>query len=372
MNFLLLAGCARWAPLVPLVEFDHERDPSVRAGVPETVLLAGLAASDGGVQALAAESLLRYPLPCGSEPGMCGLAPALALMHRDDDRVRLAVIAGLRSHPTTPEAGDHLWALASGAATVDARIRGFAAIALAVRPDEVSRGRVVQVASEAPASGAALGLAVAGAMAGAPDARTKLEAIFRVSTLPIEPGIFGELRDPDLPWRAAYRRVEPLARPALLCGMLQNAVPGALADATRLLHDADEGLRDDTAWSLATCPVPAAGTALRRSTMPAARLARVARSELPPAAAVADLGTDAWPDAVRALGRRDDDAAHAVLRDFLFSGGDTEREAAAVALARHPVIGDRPALESLATDASLRTRVAAAAGLRRLSVSQQD
>ncbi len=369
MMVLVLAGCVRWAPLVPMVDAGGERDAPVTAQTPEVVLLAGLAASDGGVQALAVASLLRDPLPCGPEAGLCGLAPALALMHRDDDRVRLAVIEGLRQYSGSSEAGEHLWALASGAVTADPRIRGFAAMTLAERPDPVARERVAKAASEAPASGAALGLLVAGTKAGAPAARTRLEAIFLLSTLPIEPDIFRAISDPELPWRAAYHRVEPLARPALLCGMLQNAVPGALTAATRLLHDRDEGLRDDTAWSLATCPVPAAGAALRRSSIPAARLARVARSELPPGAASPDLATDAWPDAVRALGARNDEDAHALLRDFLASRGDTEREETAVALAKHPLPGDRAALDSLATDASLRTRVAAAAGLRRLGVS---
>ncbi|MSQ02199.1 MAG: hypothetical protein EXR71_09955 [Myxococcales bacterium] len=367
MMVLVLVGCVRWAPLVPPVEFGGERDPSVIVEAPEVVLLAGLAAPDGAVQALAVESLLRDPLPCGPEAGLCGLAPALALMHRDDDRVRLAVVAGLRAHPGSAEAGEHLWALASGAVTADPRIRGFAAMALAERPDSVTHDRVVRLAAEAPASGASLGLLAAGAMAGAPGAHAKLEAVFLLSTLPIEPGILRAIDDAALPWRAAFRRVEPVARPALLCAMLQNAVPGALSTATRLLHDTDEGLRDDTASSLATCRVPAAGTALRRSSIPAARLARVARSELPPGAARADLDTDRWPDAVRALAGRSDPEAHAVLHEFVSTGGDTEREEAAVALSRNPLPTDLPTLESLATDASLRTRVAAAAGLRRRS-----
>ena len=97
---LFALGCAKPAAS-PAEALDSaaERDPAVAAEAPIPVLLAALGADDGEVQALAVEALLVRPLPCGAEATLCGLAPALAMAPRDDDRVRLAVARGLAAHP---------------------------------------------------------------------------------------------------------------------------------------------------------------------------------------------------------------------------------------------------------------------------------
>ncbi len=78
------------------------------------------------------------------------------------------------------------------------------------------------------------------------------------------------------------------------------------------------------------------------------------------------LGTARWADAVHALAPRTDPAGHAPLAAFAAVAGEAERQTLAAALVRTALPADAPLLASLATDASLRTRVAAAAATHRL------
>ncbi len=358
---LLASACVK--PAVE-VEAPVERDAAVAPGSPETVLFAALSADDFGVRALAAEALLRHP-PAAQSGGL-GLASALD--RSLDDRVRLAVIAALKSRRAEPEVGAHLWTIVRGDTDANLRVRGFAALAL-VGADAGLDRELAALGATTPRVGAALGLLAAARAAGSPEASVALHALLSTAMLPLEPAFFVALNDSSLPWRAALAGAEPAARGPVACGMMVSGAPGGAAVAASLLHAADEDVRFDMAAVLRDCPARQSAGLLRASSRPEARLARVARGELPPDVGAALLATELWPDAVRALAARPEETAHVPLRTFAAEQGDLQREVVAVALASTALPGDLSLLQSLETDASFRTRVAAAAARLRLAAA---
>lgn len=373
---LLVAWFATACVKPPMaVEVPVERDAPVAAAAPETVLFAALSAEDMGVRAIAAEALVRYPP--ANQAGGFGLATALD--SSPDDRVQLAVIAALRGRLEEAAAREHLLAIARGDSGANLRVRGYAALAL-VGIDRIPVGgatpleaEIAALGASTPAVGAALGLLAAAWGAGSPEAGVRLRAVMATATLPLELPFYAALRDRTLPWSAAMAVAEPDARGMLACGMLVAALPSGMPAgrslASALLHSAQEEVRVDAAAVLRDCPAPAVVRILATSRRPEARLARVARGELPPESGALLLGTELWADAARALAARADEAAHAPLRTFAGEGSDLAREVVAVSLATTAVPGDLPLLLSLETDASLRTRVAAAAARLRLGAA---
>lgn len=357
------------------LEVPVERDAPVAAAPAEAVLFSALSAEDMGVRAIAAQALVRYPP--ANQGGGFGLATALDAS--PDDRVQLAVVAALRGRITEPEARDHLLAIARGDSGANLRVRGYAALAL--RGDGLGpegehatlNAELSALGASTPAVGAALGLLAAAAAFGSAEASARLQTVMATATLPLELPFFAALGDRTLPWAAAMARAEPEARLMLACGMLAAdlpfGMPAGRATARAMLHSAQEDLRFDAAAILRDCPAPAAARLLASSTRPEARLARVARGELSPSVAASLLEGEFWSDAVRALAARDDESAHAPLRIFAGQRGDLEREVVAVGLATTALPGDMELLQSLETDASLRTRVAAAAARLRLAAA---
>ncbi|GDX78885.1 hypothetical protein LBMAG42_06960 [Deltaproteobacteria bacterium] len=355
------------------LEVPVERDDPVAAASPESVLFAALSAEDMGVRAIAAQALVRYPP--ASQAGGLGLATALDAS--PDDRVRLAVIAALRERLDEPEVQAHLVGVARGDTGANLRVRGYAALAVTghflMGEQPALEAEIAGFGLTTPAVGEALGLLAASWDSGSAEAAVRLRVVMTTATLPLELPFFAALRDRHLPWSVALAHAEPEARGMVACGMLvassPSGMPAGRVEAASLLHSFDADVRFDAAAILRDCPAPAAGRLLAGSGRPEARLARVARGELPPGVAAELLAGELWPDAVRALAARSDEAAHAPLRAFAAEHGDLEREVVAVGLATSAVSGDVALLQSLETDASLRTRVAAAAARLRLAAA---
>lgn len=339
---LLVLACAK-APAVPdLVE----RDAPVAPAPDVDVLLLGLASPDPDVRAIATGALVRRLPP----EGVSGLVVSgLASAHAG---VRRAVVDALAHRGDEPWARGALEAITTSPAR-DLLTRSHAALALGH-----AGAPVLGVALDlAPRSGAALGLWVAGASAGVPGAREGLDQLLDGGTLPLEPALAWSLAEvPGVLTLARVDRAEAPLQPHLHCALLLAGVPGALAHATR----AARAMGDDAVDAWAGCPAPGATRVLRALPGPLPRYARVARGDLPSRAALPVEG-DGWPDRVRALARAPGDDAHRALAAFAAGADDAGREVVAVAMVGHARAADEPLRELLRADASLRTRVAAAA-----------
>ena len=344
----VLAGCPKGGGPVELVD----REPVVQAQPPRDVLVAALA-DDVALRSFALGVLVR------TEPLESALGFAVVGRLSVEQPVQLAAIRGLGDRMPDVRVESLLRSIVVDSAT-RAVVRSYAALALVSVAPESQRDWFAALPRPLATSGSGVGIPLAARRAGVHGADDELVALLQKGTLPAEPELVRWVGGvPGVPWDDVAARAEPEVRPHAWCAAAIAGFGGATDRAVEDARPRDEdGIADAVdAWVI--CPSPVASTVLARLPGDVADLGQVARGRGSLGLARRMLDGAAWIDAVHALAARGEQG-HAALREWAARQDDVRREVVAVSLVGNALPGDAALVESFRTDASLRTRAAAA------------
>jgi hypothetical protein len=337
---LFVVACAKTG----MIPEEVDRDPPVSAQDDRAVLYLAWADPDLSLRVLALESLLV------AEPETSALGFAVAASHSPEPVIQSAAIRALARRTPSLSVSAWLRSIAENE-TQSSAVRGQAA--LAAQGAEGQREWL-----SAANVGNSLYAQLARHRAGA-GVINWVETL-ATTTLPNDPELIRALSVvPGLDWAVLAERAEPEVKHDVWCAaaMAGDSVSAAVVDGRQRNDDGAA----DAAESWIDCPSSRALSVLRALPGATARLGLVSRGVGGVEPARAALDGEDWIDAVQALARRNDEASHAILHEWATRSDDVRREVAAVALVGRALPGDKALIESFRTDASLRTRAAAAA-----------
>lgn len=343
-----LTACPKHASIADEVD----REPTVAVQSDRDVLVLGLA-GDVSLRALAIEALVA------SEPIESALGFATAGRFSGEQEVQIVAMTALGGRMPDPAAEAFLRSVILE--ETSAVVRSYAALALVSKVPETQREWFRTLPGPWATSGGGVGVFVAAHRAGMAGVSSLLITLLQSGTLPAEPALVRALGVvPGVDWADVAARAEPEVVHHAWCAAALASFSGATGEAIRDARARDPDGVDDVVDAWADCPARSAVSVLRALPGEVAKLGVVGRRGAGVEAARRALEGEWWIDAIQALARRGEDG-HAILREWAVNQDDLRREVVAMALVETALVGDTALVESFRTDASLRTRAAAAA-----------